>query len=499
MNVARAIEFESAEVYRAKERPGYACWTVLWRGVDDSVYLVFAEKRRAPNPLWEPIPPAFWESMGLPLHYQTSFCNGSKDVITEMVVHKSTDEGASWLEIGRSPSKVINDFSWASLADGGIIRVISDDYVAFDPDVAPKVQAEVSGDGGNSWQVRSVILEGFNGYPYRLKRTRDGALVMLLPYQASFGPTRTRISRHTVRPHAALELHCGVFVSTDEGHTWADPLTALPGSTCWEPDFVELPNGDLLFVNSSVQGGPQRRQVFHKTPHGFVPGAVFEVISGRAPECLVYTRDDLLVGSVRGPDKPGGDYVCSNDLGATWHIIEETERCLYQPYMVELNDGRLLCTWHVGGDNFFGEMDQWVGSHTFRLHANLPKPTRLVLTRDYDDREQRYINRYTATLTAGGEPVAGQAVRFSYHLRWTADFDADPDPREAGTHVDAITDEVGRAVIDLSDLQDSTNIHQAYRLAAQYVPEDTDMQLPTAKSDIYYAYFMTMTDRELNG
>ena len=173
---ARATDVFRAEVYRAQERPGYACWTVVWHGPGPAVYLAFAEKRRAPNPTWQPIPPAFWESMGLPVHYHTSFCNGARDVLTETVVLRSDDNGTTWHESGRSPTRVINCFSWTCLGDGSLMRVRGDDYVAFDPDTVPRLTAEVSTDGGSHWTTRSVILEGYQTYPYRLKRLRDGQL-----------------------------------------------------------------------------------------------------------------------------------------------------------------------------------------------------------------------------------------------------------------------------------------------------------------------------------
>ena len=489
---AEAVDFESAEAYHPAERPGYACWCVLWHGPGGALYLAFAEKRRASNPLWEPVPVDFWESMALPVKYHTAFCNGSKNVITEMVVLRSDDDGKTWTESGRSTSKVINAFAWASLADGSIIRVRGDDYVAFDPGYAPRMCVEVSDDGGTTWEERSVILENCSTYPYRLKRLSDGALALVAPYADAFGPGRVRQSRHTKRPYVRDESTCGVFLSTDDGRSWLGPFTAFGGVTTWEPDFVELPDGDLLLVNSNVQAGPQVRQRLRRTKNTLIPGPVFDVVSGRAPECLLLTQAGLLVGAVRG-----GDYTCSNDEGATWHKIEGLPPCKYQPYMANLSDGRLLCAWHVGGDNFFGELDQWVGTHTFRLQADLPKPTQLAITRDLAAEGQKYVNAYTATLTAGGQPVAGREVGFAYHLRYTDDYDKADDPRMAGTRTSAVTDENGRAHLDLTELDKHTNMHQSYRVAAWFDPGSDEARLSPAKSEVYMAYTVTMSAEEL--
>ena len=491
---ACAKDVARQEVYHPAERPAYACWTVLWPGVEGGTYLAFAEKRRAPNLTWEPVPLDFWESMGLPINYHTSFCNGAKDILTEVVVLKSDDNGKTWTESGRSPSKVINAFAWANLPGGRIIRARSDDYVAFDPSYAPQLRAEVSADGGTTWTTRAVVLEGYSTYSYRLKRLADGTLVLAAPYSAGFGPGRVRAARHTVRPFVRneLEMTVGVFVSTDEGKNWSSPLTAFPGVQAWEPDFVELPSGDLLFVNSSVQGGPATRQYFRKTTRGFVPGAVFEVVAGQAPECLIHTRDGLLVGAIRG-----GDYVCSNDEGATWRKIHGLPRCDYQPYMIELPDGRLLCTWHIGGDNFFGERDQWVGSTTFRLETDLPAPTRMTLVRELVPSGDKYGNTYLIALTSGGGPLAGKTVHFAFHKRYTPDYDASHDPREAGTRRTAVTDEKGHARLDLSEFDGEPNMHQSYRVTAWFTPDESDVSLAPCRSEVYHAYAVNMTKKDL--
>lgn len=490
--LAKAENVQVREVYHPAERPGYACWTVLWHDPEGALHLAFAEKRRAPNPLWEPVPLDFWESMGLPINYHVSFCNGSKDVITELVVLRSTDDGETWTETGRCPSKAINAFAWAGLPGGRIIRVASDDYVAFDPAYKPQLRAEVSADGGTTWQVLSVLLEGFSTYPYRLKRLRDGALVLASPYQAAFGPGRERVGRNCARPYVRDEVTCAVFVSRDEAKTWSGPQTVFPGIGAWEPDFVELPSGDLLFVVSTIQGVPQMRQYFRKTPHGFVPGPVLDIVSGRAPECLVYTRSGLLVGAVRG-----GEYVCSADEGANWYPIHGLPRCNYQPYMAELSDGRLLCSWHIGGDNFFGELDQWVGSHTFRLDAHLPQPTKLTIARMKNEPGTQYINKYVATLANADGPVPGKTVTFAYHKRYTPDYNASPDPQVAGTRQAAVTDANGQVFLDLSMWDNETSIHISYRVTAWFTPEPADTALGPCKSDIYFAYTRNMTQNDL--
>ena len=504
---AEARDVQVNEVYHPAERPGYACWTALWHDLDGGLYLAFAEKRRATNTLWEPVPLDFWESMGLPIKYHTSFCNGSKDILTELVVLKSNDDGKTWTETGRCPSKVINAFAWASLPGGRIIRAVSDDYVAFDPAYKPQLRVEVSHDGGNTWQVQAVVLEGFQTYSYCLQRLKDGRLILVAPYQEAFGPGRPRKARHTIRPNAHRELECttGVFFSDDEGKSWSGPQTAFPGDLVNEPDFVELPSGDLLFVYSQSGGEPhvQLRQKFFRTTSGYVPGPVFDIVCGHAPERMVRTRDGLLVGAMRM-----GDYMCTNDEGATWYKIHGLPRCEYQPRIIELADGRLLTSWHIGGDNFFGELDQWVGTHVFRLEANLPEPTRLVLARSKNAENTKFINAFEVTLTQGNRPLAGKTVYFAYHRQPHDDYRCTYDPRQAGTQRTAVTDENGKARLDLSEygkpptgrkptIFDTGQMHMHYRVTAWFDSDVAESGLPPCRSDVYCAYPLNMSKQDL--
>src|SRR3954451_12003362 len=131
MDFAKAENVKVRDIYHAKIRPGYCCWVSLWSDAKGAVYLSFVEKRRAPNPNWEPLPLDFWESMSLPHGYHTALSNGAKDIVYEIVVLKSTDQGNTWQEIGRSPSQMDNSFSWVTLSNGSLLRSQSNDYIAW--------------------------------------------------------------------------------------------------------------------------------------------------------------------------------------------------------------------------------------------------------------------------------------------------------------------------------------------------------------------------------
>ena len=487
---ARATNVDVKEVYHPKERPGYACWTALWHDPDGNLFLAFTEKRRAPNPLWKPVPLEFWESMDLPVNYHVSFCNGGKDVITELVVLKSTDDGATWTESGRCLTKNINAFAWTSLADGRIIKALGDNYTAFDPNCQPRMRVSVSADGGTTWQTQAdvVLKEGFSVGGYRMRRLSDGAIALLGGYGPAFGPGRERARRSTVRPDVRQEGSRAMLVSHDDGKTWS-VTPVLPGIKAPEPDFVELPSGDLLILNSTVQRGPQVRQYMYKTERGFLPGSVFNVVSGRVPECVVTTRSGFLVGAVRG-----GEYSCSSDEGATWRTIEGLPACRYQPHIIELSDGRLLCAWHVGGDFFFGQADQWVGSTTFRLDANRSTRTQLTLIRQMNEDRTKYVHAYLATLTAGGKALTDKEIHFSVSVRYAEGYEQFP------LKLQKKTDEKGQIYLDLGQyFVNEINIHQRYTVNASFTPDkdDADASLTRAR-DSYGAYVLGMSAQELN-
>ena len=199
------------------------------------------------------------------------------------------------------------------------------------------------------------------------------------------------------------------------------------------------------------------------------------------------TKSGLLVGAV-----VGDGYFCSNDEGAFWYQIRGLPTCGYQPYMAELCDGRLICTWHVGGDNFFGELDQWIGSHTFRLEADLPQPVRLTLVREMNEEKTKYINAYVATLTSGDRSLVGKTINFSVSILYAEGYEQFP------LNLIGVTDAEGRARISLeSHFVNEKNIHQLYYVNASFTPKREDLKLAPCKSATYQAYTATMTKGEL--
>ena len=489
---ARAGDVRTDTVYRAAAHPGHACWVTLWQDSAGTVRLSFVDTRRASNPLWQPVPLDYWEAMGYPDTYYTSLCNASKASVYELVVLASTDYGETWVESGRAANTHPWPYgAWVSLERGqAILRVECNDYTASCPGRKQQAAALISRDGGKSWQQRGVVMEGYATEPYRLKTLADGTLALLGNYWASYGrPDRELPTRSTKRPYVRQENTAALFFSTDEGASWSGPLPVLPGVLAWEPDFVELPCGDLLILNCTVQGGPQVRQRVRRVRGTFVPGPVSDIVSGQVPECLVYTTSGLIVGAVRG-----GTYTCSNDDGATWYEIAGLPACGYQPSVTELPDGRLICAWHGGGgDEPFGEKDLWIGVTSFRLTADLPAPTRLCIARQMDRRETQFLNAYVVSLTHGGEPLPGKTIRCKVTKR-EGHYASGPGTIEST----AVTDAEGRARIDLTEaFAGETDIHLSYTVTARFDPDGGDRRFQPARSGEYNAYAVTPTKADL--
>ncbi len=209
---------------------------------------------------------------------------------------------------------------------------------------------------------------------------------------------------------------------------------------------------------------------------------VFNVVSGRVPETVVCTKPGILVGAVRG-----GEFTCSNDEGANWYVLAGI-RAGYQPYIIELPDGRLLCAWHTGGgDEPFGQKDLALETSAFKLAVNLPSPTRLALARDLNPTGDKYTNAYTAVLTCGRQPISDRTIRFTYEKR-----------TGAGKDLTAVTDAAGQAKIDLGDeFGVVDDVHLGYTVQATFVPNSADEALARCESDLYTAYVITSSKADL--
>jgi hypothetical protein len=488
---AKGIDFTQSEVYRPAVRPGFTSWVCIWpiAGKTKEYLLSFVEMRRGSNPVFRPVPLDFYNSMTLPYKYQITLCNGEKDIITENVILHSKDNCRTWTEVGRSchnAGQAIG-FTYESLPGGDILRALSNAYVTFGPDEEQKMIIQRSGDCGNTWTDISTVSSGFFHFPHRLRRLNDGTLILVSPYTESFGPWTAKKTRSVLRSEVLLDSHMTVYVSKDDGASWTGPLYIFQGYNIMEAEFVEMPSGDLFFLESGIfspPGTPPLRQYLYKTQYGFIPGPVMKSLSGPSPETAVLTAEGILVGTTRGKI-----YSCSNNMGRTWYPLTNIPVSGYQPMIRQLDDGSFLTAWHYGGDNMFGETDQFVGTHRFILEEKLPAVTTISLDRNRDADGRRYVNSFTAQLKQGQRPMVGSTIRFSVAHRGTDAF-LKPDPREQGEHFEMITDSKGQAVLSLEEYDRQRDIHASYKITADFDPGDRENNAGVApsESDIYFFY-----------
>jgi len=490
---ARAAEFAEVPVYYPEVRPGYAAWVVFFDFGNGDLGLCFNEIRKRKNPDFRPYSLEFKEAMNAPYMFGCTVGNAHPDFTNEYVYMKSVDGGRTWEQTGRCV--VCGRHLWhVGFPDGRMIRIHGT------RDATPlefSVVVEESGDGGNTWKEISRLQEGYNTVMMKAKRLRDGSVVFCGPICPAFGPDLAKDTRQTLPPGELYPHEAAFYVSSDEGRTWDGPHYVLPGILAWEFDFVELPDGSLLFINSAVQSGRPVRQIAKKTATGYInePLTVIrrggewgpeDLEGGFVPETVCITPEGLLVGALRG--KP---YSCSADLGENWFEIAGLPPSRYQPMILQAGDGRILNAWHNGYDAHFGEVDMFIGIHEFRLDASLPKSTRLTLKRRLRPDGNKFINAYDAKLTAGGRPVADREIELRLLPVWTPEGKHEPrDVREAGELRRAVTDAEGVARFELTELDRIPDVHFAYRLAASFSPKSGDELAPCLGPE-RMAYAMT--------
>ena len=491
-SAAKAIHFEDRVVYYPEHRPGYTGWVKLFQFGNGEIGLSFDEVRRGPNPHFSPIAIDFIEAAGAPYRFHHIFYSTAHpNLFHESVYMKSSNGGKTWEETGRAFS---NGGYMAGYPDGRMVRFQYGQH-HMHPERGQDRHVTIvedSRNGGKTWNPIARLLPGFTFSPHRLRKLRDGSLVASGVVRPTMGPGGSRATRQTMYPgERDWAMLAALMFSPDAGYTWTGPHYVLQGVMAWEPDFVELSDGRLLMINSSIQTGDQTRQFVSRVSTSFVCDAVIDITgagevadkaqTGIVPETVDITPDGLIVGTRRG-----GAYTCSNDLGKTWHLIDNAKKCKYQPQLVALPDGQFLAAWHLGTDAAFGQQDMCIGLHSFRLQADLPEPTLLTLSRSLSPSGDQFINAHRARLTVGGNPVAGKSIELRIKTIWTPTehlFNTTPID-EAKDVRTVITDENGVADFLLSEYDQLPDLYFNYVVQATFTPGPND-NMAAGKSVMY--------------
>ena len=414
----RAEGFKEHRVYESAREPGYTSWVSFFPGWNREWYITCEEVYEPEKPLTQ-ASPEFWFSQVLPIGFDKS------QYQMEVVMLKSGGSLRDWNVISRMPIRSMHTAGTygpnARTRDGRFLRFVHPNE-SLDPDWKSNEVLLESKDEGKTWRKMPPFMDArVCSRPHRMHTLRDGTLVLACPISPRYGPGTSRPLRIAFDLDATNEYQMTLFFSFDQGRTWQGPTPVLPGQNVTETDFVELPGGDLLVFCMAFYGRPGTQRIYRDGKR-FTPGLFKRVVSGTVPETVCITEDGILVGCVRN-----AQYVWSDDMGRTWHGLEGARAALYQPMIQYLGQGRIGCVGHFGGDDPIALLGknpqynyrQYIGLQTFSLKVlQRTRDSELVISRDYDEANRRWLNGYTVSLLSGGTPVPDKEIEFWYVERW---------------------------------------------------------------------------------
>ena len=475
-----AREAERRILYTPVVRPGFVAWTTCFTYGDGRIGLSFKETVREKDPFYEPPLLEMGEAVGAPVSYCSVEC-GSELERSYRVYMVSSDNGKTFTETGRCPLEE-GSFCNMGFPDGRIIGYDVPRINAARTGWFDGIKMRESLDGGSTWREIGTLLEGCAPYLWRARRLKDGTLLLLTClYGTPWGLGKPRTTRNTMLPgETYINKIQTCFLASRDGVNFTGPHYVLPGIGAHEYDVCECPDGRLLFIAGDVQATPVGRQFVERRGEAYINGTFFGIrrgapqdpkrdpMGGFVPESLIMREDGLIIGSRR--NKP---YSCSTDFGENWYEVDGLPTSLYQPFLIEAADGTILNFGHKGGDMALGQEDMVIGVDRFRVENQMPLSCALTLTREKDAEKSHYINAFSARLTAGGKPVAGQKVLYRAHPVWNADGSYSTIPQsEASLQQEAQTDENGVARIQYPMFDGRPDIHFYYNIDVVFRPAE---------------------------
>lgn len=376
-----ATGFQQRTIYHSTQRPGYTCWSCLWKMPDGALYLKLlqitdprpAGRRKEPRPKADA---AKLRELGW---YERMDMTGLKK---ELMILRSPDGGKTWPLFATEPFPgMMNDsgfFTALPLKHGSLLRTLAGWYW-HESGWPPTGLLQESVDDGKTWRRPRAYFDAAKRYshPIRLRRLRDGRIVLVCNMVELRPGLDTRHKRY---PWAAEVM----MLSNDEGKTWSEPVVVDPHDRGLvghdESDCVEWPDGDLLFIHRiGVHKRASELEADVKFDHQKLvqtiatPSGAEWKVSGRQDVPIPITGAPYLLWLKEGVAMcVGGDgYWWTADKGKRWQKLSLPGPGYY-PQAVQLADGEILCTAHVGGDNTFGSVDQSIVLCRFRLEIRRP-------------------------------------------------------------------------------------------------------------------------------
>ena len=366
----RAAGYAKRTIYHSPQTPGYTCWTGLWTMPDGRAMMSFTQ---ATGPLSgrPKAPPEVRKRLCWPPPgHSESYDMTGLDLAN---VHLATsDAGRTWSQVSADHfTSCMNGTTCepeTALPDGTILRGVLGYYLPYDH-VPQTGFIQRSADGSKTWGPPEIVLDPakYSYWPKRIRVLSDGRVVMTGAMAEIPAAARTR------EEYSRL-LRPVLMVSEDGGRSWQEPVEVLPEDIRRPPysgeeyDVAELAGGDLLAMFRWAVHEPgtrvreERRQaVLHRSGRTWKPGEIRSAPfphSGH-PELLPAREGVILHVASTGIH-------WTTDAGGTWHDTG-AEGTGYYPRSVQLPDGLILCVYHHGSDNGYGDFDQSIGMCSFRL------------------------------------------------------------------------------------------------------------------------------------
>jgi hypothetical protein len=351
----QVLDFQQRQIYHSPETPGYTCWVALWRMPNGAIQSNFTQ-------------------------VVTDELTG--DRLWNAPILQSTDSGGTWtiadpdlpatLALELAPDFYNNNVpnsrwgAWVS-ADGNTIVRPMRNLPGIDSGYTQR-----STDGGETWDSPFYFmpLSQYRTLPTLIKPLSDGRLVLMAGVW----------DRDNVDPYLNTNLEKMMFISTDQGQSWGDPISLMPVSTgvCEESDFAELPNGDLMWIHraehfdgSTHTSTNRMKTISTKVGDTFVsqPASVLPFPHSGFPLVLMTQEGVILDLATTGSH-------WSDDLGETWQDLMVGSgplRTSYYPRAIQTADGTIVVVGHAGGDDTYGGFDQSIIMQSFRLSpVNVP-------------------------------------------------------------------------------------------------------------------------------
>jgi hypothetical protein len=370
---AQAVDFSEKIIYHSPDSPGYTSWVGFWQLPDGRLR---CDCRQVAGPRTKPV-------SSVPVLESR---NGGETWQVLTTGKASVDQGS----FGGYALAADSCRGMAVLPNGTLVRP------AWPSEMKDSGFVLRSTDGGKTWSEKIFCLppEEYRTWPTLIRQLRDGRLVLFAGCwkrgDTSCGTRSDSIFANGLQgmlPNMTKMM----FLSSDEGKTWSKPIVLMPTEVgvCEESDFCELPNGDLFWIhrvehfpNHATKLPPGAATMGAKPPESFWYSDRMQNIVRKQGDtfvaekcesapfghsgfpCVLLTREGVLLHLATGESH------WSTDVGRTWHKLLVGNGPLgthYYPKAIQLEDGRIVCIAHRGGDDVYGTVDQAIVQQTFRL------------------------------------------------------------------------------------------------------------------------------------